>query len=252
MRLVRITLVIAAAAWLSAFALSTGGASAAAAPQVTLLECDKHPAQFDVIYITNSGDAALDLAGWTLRSDPEASEQMSLAVAGALDAGEQMIVVAGAHGVTIPSENVWLWTNAEILRDSGDPADYVKLYDASGGFVSGLDCSGQVLTAAPPPAAAPTAAPQSAGENPGSTQPTQQQATAGPSAGPKAVPNSGGPAGDRGAGWWLIVGALAVIGGAFLIIESIRGDAAAARITATEGDSRACARGAARRSRRRD
>jgi hypothetical protein len=235
-------LLIAAAAAVLIGVTGSGDAEAAASPQVSSIDCAVHPAQFDVIYITNGADA-YDLAGWTLRSDPEGSEQMSLAAAGSLDPGEQLIVVAGAHGVTIPTENVYLWTNAEILRDAGEPADYVKLYDPAGAFVSGMDCTGAVLTSAPP-APAPTQAPA---QNPTTTQPTTQPAAAGPrqAAAPKSVPNSGGePAGDGGPGEVTLVGLLAVLGGAAIMISGIRGERIAARITSAEGERPAGPRGA--------
>jgi hypothetical protein len=132
--------------------VSTGPAEAASALQVTQLECSIHPGLFDVMYIRNNGDAAQDLSGWQLVSDPEASEQMSLTVAGVLNPGQQLIVVAGLHGVAVPSQNLYLWTNLEVLRD-GDPVDYVKLLDGSGALVSGMDCTGQPLGVAPAPAA---------------------------------------------------------------------------------------------------
>jgi len=235
MRQVRAILLTAAAAAVLAGVAGGGHAEAATPPQVSSIDCAVHPAQFDVIYITNGVDAH-DLAGWTLRSDPEGGEQMALAVAGSLDPGEQMIVVAGAHGVTIPTENVWLWTNAEILRDSGEPADYVKLYDPSGAFVSGLDCAGRVLTSAPP-APLPTQAPA---QNPTNTQPTSQPSAAGPrqAAGPKSVPNSGGAASEGSTNALPVLGAMAVLGGAALMITGIRGARIAARITSTEGEER--------------
>ena len=246
MRQVRAILLIAAAAAVLIGVTGAGDAKAAASPQVSSIDCAVHPAQFDVIYITNGADA-YDLAGWTLRSDPEGSEQMSLAAAGSLDPGEQLIVVAGAHGVTIPTENVYLWTNAEILRDAGEPADYVKLYDPAGAFVSGMDCTGAVLTSAPP-APAPTQAPA---QNPTSTQPTNQQPAAAaprPAGGPKAVPNSGGePGGEDRPGEVTLMGLLAVLGGAALIIAGLRGERIAANITSNEGERPAGPQGPVRR-----
>ena len=248
MREVRAYLLLAAAVAVVAGIAASAPARAATSPSVSAIDCVKHPALFDVIYITNGGDAQ-DLAGWTLRSDPEGSEQMSLAAAGSLDPGEEMIVVAGAHGVTIPTANVWLWTNSEVLRDAGDPVDYVKLYDPSGAFVSGMDCNGAVLTAAPPPPA-PTQAPvqDPTTTQPTTTQPTNSQSAVGgtrPAAGPKAVPNSGGAAGDGASDSLPIVGALAALGGAALMIMGMRGERFAARISSIEGEMRADPRGAA-------
>ena len=238
---VRFLLAIAAAIAVLGISLPHA-ASAAPVLTVTKLECALHPGLFDVIYIKNSGDAAQDLAGWQIRSDPEGAEQMSLAVAGAMDPGEELIVVAGQHGVTVPTENVWLWTNSEVLRDSGDPADYIKLYNASGGFVSGLDCNGQTLTAAPPPTAAPTPQPQqpTTGTGTGGQTTTAPTSTAprAQSSGPKAVPASGGEPGPHAPGYWLPLGIATTLAGAALVTAGLRSDAVASRIKSNEGDSR--------------
>jgi hypothetical protein len=218
--------------------VSATPAQAAALPQVTAIECAKHPGLFDLVYISNVGDAAMDLGGWQLRSDPEGAEQMALAPAGLLDPGEQIIIAAGAHGVNLPNENLYLWTNAEVLRDGGEPADYAKLYDAGGGFVSGLDCTGRALTAAAPgPAPAPAAA-APASQGTGTTQASAQQPASSASrqaSAAKAVPNSGGAAADDGAGlWWIIGGALAFAGGA-LVMAGAGGELMAVRMNELRG-----------------
>ncbi|TMB94118.1 MAG: lamin tail domain-containing protein, partial [Chloroflexi bacterium] len=148
---------ILAAIAIAAFALTaafSGTARAAANVEVESLDCARHPGQLDVITLTNAGDTSQDLAGWSLRSDPEASQQMSLTRAGSIDPGELVYVVAGYHAVELPEQDVFLWSNDEILRDSGDPPDYVKIYDAAGSLVGGMDCNGQPLpgAATPPPA----------------------------------------------------------------------------------------------------
>ena len=61
-----VTAIVAAGAGLA----STRPAGAASALNITAMDCAKHPGLFDVIYITNNGDASQDLAGWQLRSDP--------------------------------------------------------------------------------------------------------------------------------------------------------------------------------------
>jgi hypothetical protein len=145
--------------------------SPAATPnlQITEMQCDPGgphgPGQFDLIKITNTGDASQDLTGWQLRSDPEETEQMSLTVAGVLDPGEQpLIIVAGPHSVTLPEYNMYQWSPIGVLRE-GEPWDYVKLFDPSGAMAEGLRCDGQVLATPTPtpepvgPQATPTPAP---------------------------------------------------------------------------------------------
>jgi hypothetical protein len=211
---------------------------AASALSVTKLECGKpfHAGQFDAVWLVNQGDAAQDLAGWLLRSDGE-NEQMALGTLGTLDAGEQLVLVAGAHAVQVPSENVYVWTLNEVLRDSGEPPDYVRLMDPGGNLVSGLDCAGGVPGAAPTPAPV-TPAPQqaSAGSQP-------DPASAG---GPKAIPNTGGlPGGnDAGTGSYATEAAalLAVAIGGYSLIKGPRwvvpNRRNTGRLMAHEGDIR--------------
>jgi hypothetical protein len=188
----------------SGFAVAAGfflfdGAQAAASLQISQIECGQpeHAGQFDLVHIQNSGDVSQDLAGWQLRSDPEGSEQMSLGVAGSVDPGETVFIVAGAHGVNLPSENLFLWSNVAVLRD-GDAGDYAKLVDPSGNAVSGLNCLGQ------PVVTAPVSQPQQQQQT---QQPQQEQtqaqtsqntgAAAAPRGkGPRAIPAAGGPASD--------------------------------------------------------
>jgi hypothetical protein len=243
----RVLLAIAAALAVTAIA-APEGAQAASAPRITQIECAKHPSPlFDLVYITNQGDAPQDLAGWSVRSDPEGSEQMSLAPAGTLDPGEQIILAAGTHAVNLPNEGLYLWTNLEVLRDPpADPPDYARLYDASGAFVSGLDCNGQPQSAAPPPAAPPPApaAPQQPATGTGTggggqttTAPTSTAPRA-QSSGPKAIPASGGQTGSDGAAYWLPLGIVGMLAGAALVTLGLRTDAIVARITSSEGERR--------------
>jgi len=253
----RAILLIAAA--VAAVAALGGSASAAAALQMTQIECGLpvHAGQFDAVWIVNQGDSPQDLAGWTLRSDPEGTEQMSLAPAGSLDPGEQpLIVLAGAHAAPVPGENIYVWSFSEILRDAGDPLDYVKLYDASGAFISGMDCSGAVLTA-PAATPVPTEAPA---QNPTTTQPSTVQPTnsqgavggARPAAVPKAVPNSGGATAGDDLTPILPVGAAALGIGVTLMILGLRGETIAARITSIEGERRIGPHGSVRKRSGRD
>jgi hypothetical protein len=191
-----------------------------AAPQleITKMQCDPGgphgPGQFDLIEITNTGDAPQDLTGWQLRSDPEETEQMPLTVAGVLDPGEQpLIIVAGPHSVTLPQYNMYQWSPIGVLRE-GEPMDYVKLFDPGGNMVLGLRCDLQALAtptptaAATPPPATPTPAPAAqnvagddtqgaASEN---TQDTAQISGAGQTSQQQVAGNVLAPAPDTGIG----------------------------------------------------
>src|SRR3990172_9278771 len=73
MKRTTLTLTLLAVVATVAAMAEAGPVRAAAALSVTKLECGKpvHAGQFDAIYIVNQGDAAQDLAGWQLRSDPD-------------------------------------------------------------------------------------------------------------------------------------------------------------------------------------
>ena len=120
---------LAAAVAISAGALAHSNALAAGAV-ITSIDCapaTHAPGAFDIIRINNTGAAPQDLGGWQLTSDPEATERMSLDVTGTLDPGEPLIIVAGPHGTPFPADNIFLWSPIGVLRDSGEPADYVRL-----------------------------------------------------------------------------------------------------------------------------
>jgi hypothetical protein len=143
--------------------LSLGGAAqASSSVQISSLECAKHPGGYlDIIQVKNVGDSPQDLSGWQLRSDPEASQRMELGVAGTLDSGEELFVVAGIHAVTIPTENQFRWSTSEILRDD-DPNEYVRVLDGAGNQVAGMTCAGAPVDLSkpfPPPTQAPNAEP---------------------------------------------------------------------------------------------
>ena len=176
--------------------VSGDGGSASAASNVRLVtsstdgykavDCapsiDGHgPGQFDLVRLENHGDAPQDLTGWVLKSDPEDSQQFTLDVAGTLvpfvDVNEdRVIVVAGQHATSIPDRGLYLWSIGGILRDSGDPVDYVRLYDQNGNLVDSMDCNGNPVPLATAAPATPTPAPQVAANQPGpeSTQQADQ------------------------------------------------------------------------------
>jgi len=240
MKRTTLTLTLLAAVAAAAAMGGAGQVGAAAALSVTKLECGKpvHAGQFDAVYIVNQGDAAQDLAGWQLRSDPEDSQQMQLGTLGVLNPGEQVIIVAGAHSVTIPSENVYRWDVLEMLRDAGEPPDYAKLFDPSGSFVAGMDCTGQALSTAPPPTPAPPPPQQASG---GGDQPNPATAS-----GPKAVPSAGGQPRENTAGKGLYTFAAAAVLLAFSFVaygfgvrtrQKVPNRTNAGRLMANEGDN---------------
>jgi hypothetical protein len=214
-------------------ASAPGGALAAADVHVKWMNCSLHPGQLDIVYIENTGDTPQNLSGWELRSDGE-NERMSLTPAGSLAAGHEIFATAGAHAVNLPNEGVFLWSNDEMLRDSGDPPDYVRLLDSSGNQVSGMDCNHNPVAAptapptAPPteppavaatPSPAPAAQVRPASANPGAVPRPATSAvsqTAGTAeAAPNSVPVGGGPPGMDGdnAFAWVLAGALLATGG---------------------------------------
>jgi hypothetical protein len=163
----RLLLVALVAASLLAVAESAAAApSAAPSIKLTTVDCapeGHEPGAFDIIRLENHGDAAQDLAGWQLKSDPEDSEEMALDVAGTLvplvDANEDRVyIVAGRHSEGYPDRKTYRWSISGILRDSGDPPDYVRLYDASGNLVDSMDCNQQPVPLATAAPATPTPA----------------------------------------------------------------------------------------------
>jgi hypothetical protein len=93
----------------SAFAAPSDPIAHAEGAVITSIDCapaTHAPGAFDIIRISNSG-AAQSLIGWQLTSDPEATERMALAVAGTLDPGEELIIVAGPHGTAFPADNIF-------------------------------------------------------------------------------------------------------------------------------------------------
>jgi hypothetical protein len=213
-------------------AISTGGSSdsASAAPQIVLANSDPtstwkpvdcapighDPGAYDIIQIENHGDAPLDLTGWVLKSDPEDTQLMSLDVAGTLaplvdPKEDRVLIVAGQHSESYPDRNVYQWSRPEILRDSGDPPDYVRLYDPNGNLIDSKDCNQNPVPLATAVPATSTPAPQVASNQPAeSTQPAGQttandqqsraatsgqspvgQAATAPSSGSVPAPNSG-------------------------------------------------------------
>lgn len=121
------------------FAAAQGGPDV----QISQLDCTGDP---EIVVLTNSGDAAQDLSGWELRSDPEASELFDLRDLGtALAPGVSNTIQSGPS-----ASGAFTWSTDEVYRDN-DPTDYVRLVDDAGAAVQQVDCAG--ATPSPTPAA---------------------------------------------------------------------------------------------------
>jgi hypothetical protein len=216
------------AAVTAALALTTGGA-AQASPNIVIesVNCTFH---IELTYIKNFGDAPQDLAGWELRSDPETSEHLAMAFIGTLDPGEEIIIVGGPHGVTIPAEYQYAWGPKYSLRDD-DLNDYVRMLDAAGSQVDGMNCAGGPVdlstpTATPAPTPVPTPAPAAALAAPTpapvavarANQPRTDVEPAAPAA-DSDLPAGGGlpPAGGDAGYLPILLGLAAIAGGALLM-----------------------------------
>ena len=132
------------------FAYALAGVSFAAAQggpdvQISQLDCTGDP---EVVVLTNSGDAAQDLSGWELRSDPEASELFDLRDLGTtLAPGVSNTIQSGPS-----ASGVFIWSTGEVFRDN-DPTDYVRLVDDAGDTVQQVNCVGATPSPTPSPAA---------------------------------------------------------------------------------------------------
>lgn len=133
------------------FAAAQGGPDV----QISQLDCTGDP---EIVVLTNSGDAAQDLSGWELSSDPEASELFDLRDLGTdLAPGVSNTIQSGPS-----ASGVFIWSTDEVFRDN-DPTDYVRLVDDAGDTVQQVNCAGATPSPAaevpngggpPPPAAA--------------------------------------------------------------------------------------------------
>src|SRR3990170_3669603 len=120
--------------------------SSAQAPDIRIaeLKCNGDP---ELVAIENAGDAAQQLAGWKLQSDP-ASEVFDLSVLGGLQAGASIFIQAGPAAT-----GVFKWGTSFVLRDD-DTTDYVRIVDNNGATVDQVNCGG-ATPAAPLPTAPP-------------------------------------------------------------------------------------------------
>ena len=129
-----------------AFGIGFASLSSAQAPAVRIaeLKCNGDP---ELLRIENAGDAAQQLAGWQLQSDP-ASEAFDLSVLGSLQPGASIFIQAGPSAT-----GVFKWGTQFVFRDD-DPTDYVRIVDNAGATIHQVNC-GSATPAAPSPTASP-------------------------------------------------------------------------------------------------
>ena len=122
--------------------------------QIVQLECNNDP---ELVVIKNLGDAAQDLTGWQLQSDPSDSEVFDLSVLGSLQPGASATIQSGPSTFGTLS-----WAKEFVFRDD-DPTDYAQIVDDAGTVVHRVDCSGG---AAAEPTPTPSPEPSPAAEVP--------------------------------------------------------------------------------------
>lgn len=124
------------------------GPSAARAQQgdvgISSLDCGSDP---ETVTILNSGTEPVDLSGWSLQSDPAASETFDLSPIQTLAGGASVTVEAGPA-----ASGAFVWSQSELLRDD-DYTDFARLVDADGATVSEEAC-GTAPDPSPTPAPA--------------------------------------------------------------------------------------------------
>ncbi len=172
----------------------------AAQVRVTELQCSRDP---ELVAVTNQGINAQDLTGWSLKSDPVASETYDLTAVGVLAPGVTVFIESG------PAANgTFVWSQSFVFRD-GDASDFVRIVDANGAVVEEVNCQGT----SPGPTAAPTAPLTSAPTATPTSAPTRAPTNAPTPAPADIVPLGGGPpapSSDTFAGLMLAVGLLAL------------------------------------------
>src|SRR3990170_2521015 len=155
MRVMRLTLGFFLAV---AFGIGFASLSSALAPSIRIaeLKCNDDP---EVVAIENAGDAAQQLAGWQLQSDP-ASEAFDLSVLGSLQPGASILIQAGPS-----ASGVFKWGTAFVFRDD-DSTDYVRIVDNNGATVDQVNCGGATPAAPSPTAIPPNGVPNGGGAPP--------------------------------------------------------------------------------------
>lgn len=150
-------LIICALAIGAAIALSGTGSAHQSPVEIAAIDCVFH---IEIIKLGNYGNSAEDMTGWQLRSDPEQSEWIDLSFIGTIDPGEEVFFVGGPHAVAEPQSGVYVFLNYYALRDSGSPADYVRLVEPNGEEADRQDCPSDGAPAEPTPAIIPELTPE--------------------------------------------------------------------------------------------
>jgi len=182
----------------------------AAQVRVTELQCSRDP---ELVAMTNQGVSDQDLTGWSLKSDPVATETYDLTAVGVLAPSVTVFVESGPA-----ASGTFVWSQDFIFRD-GDASDFVRIVDNTGAVVDEVNCQGTSPAASAAPTAAPTSTPPAA---PTST-PTRAPATAPTPAPADVVPLGGGPPAPT-SGTYLVlmlaVGFFAIGGGALMVLTT--------------------------------
>jgi len=182
----------------------------AAQVRVTELQCSRDP---ELVAVTNQGVSDQDLTGWSLKSDPVATETYDLTAVGVLAPSVTVFVESGPA-----ASGTFVWSQDFIFRD-GDASDFVRIVDNTGAVVDEVNCQGTSPAASAAPTAAPTSTPPAA---PTST-PTRAPATAPTPAPADVVPLGGGPPAPT-SGTYLVlmlaVGFFAIGGGALMVLTT--------------------------------
>jgi len=193
------------------FTLHSSLVSAQAAQvRVTELQCSRDP---ETVAISNQDINAQDLTGWSLQSDPVATETYDLTPVGALAAGVTVFVESGPA-----ASGTFVWSQNFIFRD-GDSTDFVRILDNTGAVVHEVNCQG----ISPSASAAATAAPTSAPTAVPTSVPTRAAIPAPTPAPVGVVPLGGGPPAPSSQTLlvlMLAVGFLAVGGGALTVLTT--------------------------------
>jgi hypothetical protein len=114
--------------------------------QITGLIC---VSDTEIVSIKNNGSASQNMAGWKLKSDPEASQWFDLSVVGTLAAGQGITVFSGP-GAPPNNPPLYQWTLDERYRDY-DPTDYARVVNNLSVQVDIENCPAVEPTPTPPP-----------------------------------------------------------------------------------------------------
>jgi hypothetical protein len=128
----------------------TSVAAAGADIRITALDCESHPRR---IRIENLGDAAQNLSGWQLQTDPVGGPPFGLGQVGSLDAGQKIFIFQGhLSPATAPDVGYYRWGSGETfyLR-ANDSTDYVRIVDPQGNTINQRNCEGLPPGATPAP-----------------------------------------------------------------------------------------------------